>query len=224
MDIKVLMDQMLQSGKDMATKGQNMAEQQLGIPKQGEQRDAMVSGIKTGAAAAGVLALLLGTGTGRRVTGTALKLGSLAAVGGLAYQMYNRWQQGQAAPGSDGVLTRLPAPEVRPPQVDERVLLRAMVAAAKADGHVDQNEMAAIRGKLDEYQLGREASALILQELTTPVSATDIAALAQGDKQAALEIYLVSSLVVDDANQAEQEYLADLQQALGLPDEVVKTA
>ena len=99
-----------------------------------------------------------------------------------------------------------------------------MVAAAKADGHVDQNEMATIRGKLDEYQLGKEASTLILNELTTPLNATDIAALAQGDKQAALEIYLVSSLVVDDASQAEQQYLADLQQALGLPDEAVKTA
>ncbi|MEZ5448573.1 MAG: DUF533 domain-containing protein, partial [Thiolinea sp.] len=91
MNIDGLLNQLLQSGKEMAQKGQTVAEQKLGIPAEGEQRDSMMSGIKTGAAAAGVLALLLGTRTGRRVTGAGLKIGSLAALGGIAYQMYNQW-------------------------------------------------------------------------------------------------------------------------------------
>ena len=72
--------------------GQTLAEQKLGIPAEGAERDSMLSGMKTGAAAAGILALLLGTRTGRKVTGLGLKVGSVAALGGLAYQMYQRWQ------------------------------------------------------------------------------------------------------------------------------------
>ncbi|MEZ5450173.1 MAG: DUF533 domain-containing protein [Thiolinea sp.] len=96
MNVNQLLEQMLQSGRAMAQQGQGYAEQKLGVPEQGPERDAMLSGLGKGAAAAGVLALLLGTRTGRRVTGTGLKIGSLAALGGIAYQLYNRWQQGSS--------------------------------------------------------------------------------------------------------------------------------
>ncbi len=219
MDINNLLEQMLQTGKETARKGQTMAEQKLGIPESGEKRDAMMSGIKTGAAAAGVLALLLGTRTGRQVTGVGLKLGSLAALGGIAYQMYNQWQGDKgAAVGQDPAL--LPAPEQQP-VLGGDVLLKAMVAAAKADGHVDEQELALIRNKLAELGLEQDVNDLLLNELTHPMSAVDVAALAGDDKKAALEIYLVSSMLLDKGNEAEKVYLSDLQAALGLPDTVV---
>ena len=46
-------------------------------------------------AAGALVAVLLGTGTGRKVTGSALKLGGLAAVAGLAYKAYQNYQTGQ---------------------------------------------------------------------------------------------------------------------------------
>ena len=50
----------------------------------------MFSGLGKGALMAGGLAALLGTGAGRRLTGGTLKLGGLAAIGGLAYQTYEK--------------------------------------------------------------------------------------------------------------------------------------
>lgn len=221
MDMKQLLEQWLQSGKDMAQKGQALAEQKLGIPAAGEQRDTMLSGMKTGAAAAGVLALLLGTQAGRRVTGAAVKVGSLAALGGLAYQMYRQWEgkTGSVAVGDTPELAASAAP-----QASAEVLLKAMIAAAKADGHVDSTEMGHIRQQLVGLGLEGDMNGMILTELAKPLDASGIAALAAGNKAVAVEIYLVSAALVDPANEAEQMYLADLRQALQLPEEVVDTS
>jgi uncharacterized membrane protein YebE (DUF533 family) len=212
MDMNTILDQWLQSGKEIAQKGQALAEQKLGIPAEGEERDNMLSGMKTGAAAAGVLALLLGTQAGRRVTGAAVKVGSLAALGGMAYQMYRHWDNA-AEPAAEQSAEGTLAPKASP-----EVLLKAMIAAAKADGHVDSTEMATIRQQMGEMDLDGDVNDMILTELTQPRSAQDIAALAQGDLAVATEIYLVSAAVIDSANDAEQAYLNDLRAALQLPE------
>ena len=51
----------------------------------------------TGAAAGGALALLLGSKRGRSLGGTALKLGSVAAIGTLAWKVYQEHQAKQQA-------------------------------------------------------------------------------------------------------------------------------
>ncbi|MDD5394219.1 MAG: DUF533 domain-containing protein [Thiothrix sp.] len=216
MDMKNFLDQVLQSGKEMAQKGQVVAEQKLGIPAEGEQRDSMLSGMKTGAAAAGVLALLLGTQAGRRVTGAAVKVGGLAALGGMAYQMYRQWESGASTPAEGDAAES--AQQTATPKASAEVLLKAMIAAAKADGHVDSTEMENIRQRMGEMALDADVNDMILTELTQPLSASDIAALANGDLAVATEIYLVSAAVIDAANDAEQAYLKDLRVALQLPE------
>lgn len=213
MDIKHILDQMLQAGK-------TMAEQKLGIPASGSERDQTLSGLKTGALAAGVIGILLGTQGGRRVTGAAIKVGSLAALGGLAYQMYRQWQAGASSSHEATATTQAepPALEAPAPKASPEVLLKAMVAAAKADGHVDAAEMENIRTQLAEANLGADLNDLIMEELTQPRTANDIAALTQGDGNIAAEIYLVSAAIIDTANEAEKAYLEDLRQALGLPE------
>ncbi len=64
-----------------------------------------------------LVAVLLGTGTGRQVTGSALKIGGLAAVAGLAYKAYQNYQKGNqpgasSEPGAqqDPVLCLPPTP------------------------------------------------------------------------------------------------------------------
>ena len=52
--------------------------------------------LATGALAA----VLLGTGAGRKLGGTALQLGGLAAVAGLAYKAYQNYQEGQKPGGT----------------------------------------------------------------------------------------------------------------------------
>src|SRR5262245_8996906 len=41
-----------------------------------------------------VLAVLLGTGAGRELTGSALRLGGLAAIAGLGYKAFKNYQNG----------------------------------------------------------------------------------------------------------------------------------
>lgn len=225
MDINNLLEQLLKNGKEAAQKGQTVAEQKLGIPAEGAQRDSMMSGLKTGAAAAGVLALLLGTRAGRKVTGVGLKVGSVAALGGLAYQMYNRWQADNNTTASVDAKTTtlLPAPEQKPVLASD-VLLKAMVAAAKADGHIDEQELSTIRAKMAELHIDQDVNDMLMNELVQPLGAKEVAALAKGDKQAALELYLVSALLLDKNQEAERVYLSDLQAALALPDAVVALA
>ena len=222
MDMKNLLDQLLQSGKDMAQQGQTAAEQKLGIPSEGVDRDAVLSGLKSGAAAAGVLALLLGTQAGRRVTGAAVKVGGLAALGGVAYQMYRQWNAGDASTATATAPTaepaQLPAPQA--PKASVELLLKAMIAAAKADGHIDAAELEKIGTQLASLELGDKASDMILEELARPLDAKALAALTNGDMAIALEVYLVSASMLDASDAVEQAYLDDLRVALQLPDSV----
>ena len=218
MDIKTILDQMLQSGKDMAQKSQTVAEEKLGVPEDAAGRQTMMKEVGAGAAAAGVLALLLGTGAGRRLTGTAVKVGSLAALSGLAYKMYEQWQATQAGTAQAAEPAQLNAPVA--PKASMEVLLKAMIAAAKADGHVDATELDKIRSQLKEIDPEGKANDLIMQELVKPLDAKGIAALANGDMAVATEIYLISAAIIDQSSDAEKVYLNDLRVALQLPENV----
>ncbi|TJV03011.1 MAG: DUF533 domain-containing protein, partial [Mesorhizobium sp.] len=65
-------------------------------------------------AAGALAAVLLGTGAGRQVAGTAVKLGGLAVVGGLAYKAYQNYKNGKA-PAETQVVGE---PELLPPPAD----------------------------------------------------------------------------------------------------------
>ena len=109
-----------------------------------------------------IAAVLLGTGTGRELTGSVLKLGGLAAIAGLGYQAYKNWQAGKDLAPADAATATTAEPELLPPptgtgfhpQDDTNsadfavVLVRAMIAAARADGHIDDSEREAILGKV----------------------------------------------------------------------------
>ncbi|MEY2956014.1 MAG: hypothetical protein RL123_742 [Pseudomonadota bacterium] len=114
--------------------------------------------LATGAIAGGLAGLLLSGGKPRKLLGNALGLGGAALVGGLAYKAWQDWQAGKAspAPASAPAVPALPNPEgtaflpadpARSEALAER-LLRAMVAAAKADGHVTGAERRRILGAL----------------------------------------------------------------------------
>src|SRR4051794_23941629 len=56
-------------------------------------------------AASALVAVLLGTGAGRQLTGSALKLGGLAAIGGLAYKAYQNYKNGEQPAEAGGQVT-----------------------------------------------------------------------------------------------------------------------
>jgi uncharacterized membrane protein YebE (DUF533 family) len=177
-----------------------------------------------GAIAGGLLGVLLTRG-GRRMLGTGVKVGGMAAIGGLAYKAYQDWKAGRAG-GS--VATALPAPEGSAFNPGEGAaaddlathMLQAMIAAAKADGEVSEAERAAIDGQLAALGLGEEAAALIAAELDAPLDVGRIAALA-GSEAEAVQLYTATLLVVDEANPAEKGYLAMLAARMNLDQALV---
>lgn len=221
MDIQALFDQLLKSGRDLVGQGQNLAEEKLELPRDGAQRDAALSGMGKGAALGGLALLLLGTKVGRGVSGLALKLGSLGAIGGLAYKTYQDWQ----SKDKTGGLSFDPAQTVDAlsgPQLEKRglTLLKAMIAAAKADGHIDIKEQAAIDGYLQKLELDSPTLTMLKAEIGKPLSAEDVAAGADSPAAAA-EIYLTSLLAIDLNNDRERAYMDELARALKLPPELV---
>jgi uncharacterized membrane protein YebE (DUF533 family) len=178
-----------------------------------------------------IAAVLLGTGTGRQLTGSALKLGGLAAIAGLGYQAYKNWQAGKepastvAAP-QEGEL--LPAPTGTGFGTEDEtntadfaiVLVRAMIAAARADGHIDDAEREAILGKVKLAGLGADAEAFLQAELTNPVDLDAIIAAAVDDSQK-VELYTASRIAIEPDSRAERGYLDLLAGRLGLADALV---
>lgn len=219
MDAKRLLEELLQTGRDMASKGQSAIEKKLDIEAPGEKRDATISGIKTGALAAGVMALLVGTKSGRKLTGSALKLGSLAAVGGIAWQAYKNWSAaGTAEKANEGKSPVLPVDKLDESAANDRslTLLKAMIAAAKADGHIDASEMAGINQKIADFGLSGDIAGFVQAEIASPTTPVQFAELAENPETAA-EIYLISSMLIDQENALEKAYLDDLVAALELP-------
>ena len=221
MNVGALFDQLLQSGRELASKAQTMAEQKLNIPSEGPEREAVLSGMGKGATIAGVAALLLGTRAGRGLTGVAVKLGSLGAIGGLAYKAFQDWQAKQegAAPVAD------PGPAAHTlsgPHLEQRslALLRAMLAAAKADGHIDEQEQGRIDAYLQKLSLNPEALHFVKNELAKPLNIKEVAAGADSPAAAA-EIYLTSLLAINIDSDQERAYLDDLAKELKLPPELV---
>src|SRR3954452_10824485 len=135
-------------------------------------------------AAGALVAVLLGTGTGRQVTGTALKLGGIAAIGGLAYKAYQNYKNGDKpaeAAAQDPAL--LPPPEdtaFHPSQAPQGeaefalTLVRAMIAAANADGHIDEGERKKIGDKLALSGIGPEAEQFLNAEIEKPLSIDEL--------------------------------------------------
>jgi uncharacterized membrane protein YebE (DUF533 family) len=181
-------------------------------------------------AAGALVAVLLGTGAGRAVTGSALKLGGLAAIGGLAYKAWQNYQNGKQPAEQDPT-----EPELLPPPADTSfhpsqapqgeqefalTLVRAMIAAAKSDGHIDEEERKKIADKLSLSGIGSEAEEFLLAELDAPLDLDALVAAAKTDAQK-LEIYTASRLAIDPDSRAERGYLDMLAGRMKLPDALV---
>ena len=220
MDAKSFLDDLLKTGREMAAKGQAAVEKKLDIEEPGEKRDATISGLKTGAIAAGLMALLLGTKGGRRVTGSALKLGSLAAVGGIAWQAYQNWSVKNNTLTADTEAVAVNQLESDAANERSLTLLKAMIAAAKADGHIDDMEMADINEQITALGLSGDIAGFVQSEIASPASFEELAALSDSPETGA-EIYLISSMVINKENEAERAYLDALAAALELPDSLL---
>lgn len=113
-------------------------------------------------------------------------------------------------------------PEKSPEAAKKQALLliRAMIAAANADGRIDSQERKAILGRLAEAGLGDEDRNFVLKELETPSSVEDILTSVE-EPEVARQVYAVSLLAIEVDSQEERDYLHYLRLRLGLDDRTV---
>jgi uncharacterized membrane protein YebE (DUF533 family) len=93
--------------------------------------------------------------------------------------------------------------------------VRAMIAAAKADGTIDEQEKARILGKVDEDGTTEAERRLVDEELRRP---TNIASLVVEvpNQVVAAEVYGASLLAIDIDTDEEKAYLRELAKQLQL--------
>lgn len=175
--------------------------------------------------AAGLAAgMLLSGGKPGKLLGNTVKVGAMAAVGGLAYKAWQNYQQnqsGQATPPNDPAEEAfIPAPDSPAQEELGKTLVRAMISAAKADGRIDAEEKEAIFEKLKTMPLSSEEKAWVFDELSSPLDINAVVARADTPEHAA-EIYAASLVAISADTAAEQAYLEALAAKLKLPPALV---
>lgn len=108
-------------------------------------------------------------------------------------------------------------------QLQERsiLLIRAMIAAANADGNVDSEERNMILSRLREAGVTAEEERFIVQELESPPSIDSLLPSIINHDLAA-DAYLVSLLTIEIDSKAERDYLAYLRSRLDLEDSKIR--
>lgn len=199
-----------QSPADLLAKAKNLAAQ---------------NPLATTAAIGGLAAVLLGTGAGRKITGSVARMGGMALVGGLAYKALQNYQAGKplldlqgAAQELQAEQKALPAPQASQEQALR--LVRAMIAAASSDGVVDEAERATIIGNLKAAGLEAEAAQFIEGEFANPADIGTLAAGISGQEEAA-QVYAAARLAIDPDTDDEQAFLSALAAELSLDTSLV---
>ncbi|WP_373433237.1 tellurite resistance TerB family protein [Vibrio anguillarum] len=204
MDLKSLLNQALNS--DIVKQGSS----QLGAITQDSNK---LKTLGAGALGGGLIGLLMGSKKAKKIGTKVIGIGGAAALGALAYKAYNDWQAKQT--------TTQPQSSFDPNDASHSTLiLKAMIAAAKADDHVDEQEMAKIEQAISEMGADNQLQQLVKNELHKPLDPAAIAQLATTPAQAS-ELYLASLLIADEQNFMEKAYLNELAKQLQLADDLV---
>lgn len=200
-----------------------------------------------GAASGAVVSLLMNKKARKKLGQTALAVGGTAAVAGLGYYAYKKWQERQdggvsALPQGGHAQVTLPPPDHRfqaegtpspstvrqstisaPPPVNPGLqvkIILAMIAASAADGHIDTNEMNHLFLSMNSGELTPEEKSHLTATLNNPPTAEDIAALSDSIETAA-ELYAASLAAIDLDSPAEDFYLRSLANAQNLDEALV---
>jgi uncharacterized membrane protein YebE (DUF533 family) len=146
----------------------------------------------------------------------ALGGGALALLGSLAVAALQAAQQNRAAAAGaePSALEQLASDDTA------LLLVRAMAAAAKADGEIDAQEIARITGKLEEIGADEETRRFVEEELRRPLDLEAIVRAVPGP-EVAVEVYAASLLAIEVDTPAERAYLETLASRLQLPRAVV---
>jgi uncharacterized membrane protein YebE (DUF533 family) len=165
----------------------------------------------------GLLGGLLGGGSSmggapQSRSGGGTNYAALASLGMMAYQAYQAWQRSQASAPQEAPRTvdLLAGPEA---EEHSHAILRALIAAAKADGRIDESEKQLISTEIGRHTDDPQLQQWLDDEVAKPLDPNEVAQSAT-DPAMASEMYLASVMLVDDQQDAERNYLDELAAAL----------
>ncbi|WP_159709678.1 tellurite resistance TerB family protein [Geminicoccus flavidas] len=182
-----------------------------------------------GMVGAGSLGGLVGSMLGGRRSSGMLGGAAMGVIGMIAMNALRNLGQSQGAtpaaqapqaapaaqPGQAAAAEVSPDDIPAPSESTQRLMLMAMISAAKADGHVDDAEMNNIVGKLKENGADAEERDWVLRELAKPMD-LDVLVAAVPSIEVAAQVYAASALAITPDTPQEQDYLNQLSAKLGL--------
>ena len=174
----------------------------------------------------GLLGGALGGGSGAASGGMAGGLGGLLeSISGGGSPPANA---GATAPSSgslgdllNGALQGKSIPEPEPAQEDQaRILIRAMVNAAKSDGNIDETEQQKIVSNLGD-EVSDEERQFVISEMSAPLDVDGfIKSVPAG---AGPQVYMMSLLGIDLDSREEAQYLDTLRKGVGMSEQDANT-
>lgn len=218
MDFKGLLNQVVSSGSSLISDSKHKLEGGLKTPSSGSEGGSIFSGFGKGALTGGALSLLLDAKKGCTMAGKAAEAGGAAALGALALKTYKGWANQPEDNQQDSSDMEL---QQENEERQNQVILMAMIAAAKADGHVDDAERERIYKAFESMGTSQELNQFVQQELKKPLDPAEVANKVLSPEEAS-EVYLASLLVVDEHNAMEKNYLEELGRQLKLEPKLIE--
>jgi uncharacterized membrane protein YebE (DUF533 family) len=220
-----LLEQLLRAGQASAAQrgGADMASQDP-LGGLGGLLGGLMGGGGPNAGLGGLLGGILGGGNplGGSPTGGGrsggMNYAALASLGMMAFQAYQAWQRQQASAPQQALRT---VDQLSGAEADDHSLaiLRALIAAAKADGRIDEQEKRVIYAEISRHTDDPQLQQWLDQEVRRPLDAAEVAKSAR-DPAMAAEMYLASVMLVDKQQAAERTYLDELAYQLRLAPEL----
>ncbi len=179
-----------------------------------------------GAAAGGLGAVVLGTKTGRAIATSALKIGGLALIGGLAYKALQNYQQGRPLINSPQQLALDQAPQGSGFEASAvtnesaTLYIKGMIAAAAADGRIDANEQHKVLGSLKQAGLDQYAEQFLANELNNPATVEDLIQNVRSEEEA-VQLFTAARIAIDLDTQEEHDFLVALARGMNLDGQLV---
>jgi len=184
----------------------------------GDVLGSVLGGGNKGGGGLGDLGALLGGGSA-----SAGQSGSLpGGLGGLLESMAGGGSGSSTSAPAGGSLGDLlnsalqgkKTPEPAPAQEDQaRILIRAMINAAKSDGEIDKAEQEKIVSNLGE-EVSEEERQFVVNEMRSPLDLDDL--VKNIPRGAEMQVYMMSLLGIDLDSQKEAQYLDSLRKSIGM--------
>lgn len=173
------------------------------------------------AALMSVAGILLGSRQGRGIARSLAGLGGLAVIGGLAWQALQNHKAGKPLLGAAAAAPTASLPDpaafdlAEVSEDDALLFARAMVAAAAADGRIDEAERTRIIGALSQAGMDAESGRWLERELADPARIEELSEPIRTPEKAA-QLYAAARVAIDPDTMQEREFLRQLARALDL--------